>query len=124
MMRLKTLLLSPIFQMDAEEHESERPKKPSTHDERGAADLERVTDYVEEKELSVGLDALTAVSGTAGDASAESKAQKEIQLLKVKVKPEDVEFICNELEVSKAVAERRLKENQGDVYKALVELIG
>ncbi|CAL8089949.1 unnamed protein product [Calicophoron daubneyi] len=111
--------------MDAEEtEESEKPKKPATHDEKGAADLEKVTDYFEEKELKVGPDALTAVSGTAGDAAiAASKAQKEKQLLKVKVKSEDVELICRELEVSKIVAERCLKENCGDVYKTLVELI-
>ncbi|KER25730.1 hypothetical protein X801_08776 [Opisthorchis viverrini] len=110
--------------MLSEDHEeSDKPKKPHTHDERGAADLERVTDYVEEKELSVGPDALTAVSGTVGDEGAASKAQKEKQLLKVKVKAEDVELICQELEVSKSVAERRLKENQGDVYKTLLELI-
>ncbi|KAH8868597.1 Huntingtin-interacting protein HYPK [Schistosoma japonicum] len=40
-----------------DQEDNEKPRKPTTHDERGAADLERVTDYVEEKELSVGLDA-------------------------------------------------------------------
>ncbi|THD23909.1 Huntingtin-interacting protein HYPK [Fasciola hepatica] len=110
--------------MEPEDHEeSEKPKRPATHDERGAADLERVTDYVEEKELTVGLDALTAVSSTVGDAGAESKAHKEKQLLKIKVRNEDVELICHELEVSKTVAERCLKENQGDVYKTMISLI-
>ncbi|VDQ12774.1 unnamed protein product [Trichobilharzia regenti] len=80
---------------DAEDNE--KPRKPTTHDERGAADLERVTDYFEEKELSVGLDAVKAVSDTAGDA-------------------------CQEMEVSKLMAERHLKEHQGDLYETLVDL--
>lgn len=84
--------------MESEEHEeSEKPRRPATHDERGAADLERVTDYVEEKELTVGPDALTAVSSTVGDAVAESKAHKEKQLLKVKVRSEDVELIVGRI---------------------------
>ncbi|KAK4474789.1 hypothetical protein MN116_001908 [Schistosoma mekongi] len=76
-----------------EQEDNEKPRKPTTHDERGAADLERVTDYVEEKELSVGLDAIKAVSDTAGDAVAADKAQKQKQMLKIKVKNEDVSLI-------------------------------
>ncbi|CAH8589244.1 unnamed protein product [Schistosoma turkestanicum] len=101
------------------QEDSEKPKKPTTHDERGAADLERVTDYFEEKELSVGLDAVKAVSDTAGDAD---KAQKQKQMLKIKVKNEDVSLICQELEVSKLTAERYLKEHQGNIFETLVAL--
>ncbi|CAH8645987.1 unnamed protein product [Heterobilharzia americana] len=102
--------------------DNDKPKKPTTHDERGAADLERVTDYFEEKELSVGLDAVKAVSDTAGDAVAADKAQKQKQMLKIKVRNEDVALICQEMEVSKLTAERYLKEHQGDVYETLTEL--
>ncbi|RTG88639.1 microtubule-associated protein, RP/EB family [Schistosoma bovis] len=79
--------------MTEDQDDNEKPKKPTTHDERGAADLERVTDYFEEKELSVGLDAVKAVSDTAGDAVAADKAQKQKQMLKIKVKNEDVSLI-------------------------------
>ncbi|CAH8842045.1 unnamed protein product [Trichobilharzia szidati] len=102
--------------------DNEKPRKPTTHDERGAADLERVTDYFEEKELSVGLDAVKAVSDTAGDAVAADKAQKQKQMLKVKVRNEDIALICQEMEVSKLMAERHLKEHQGDLYETLVDL--
>ncbi|XP_018655120.1 huntingtin interacting protein-related [Schistosoma mansoni] len=105
--------------MTEDPEDNEKPKKPTTHDERGAADLERVTDYFEEKELSVGLDAVKAVSDTAGDAD---KAQKQKQMLKIKVKNEDVSLICQELEVSKLTAERYLKEHQGNVFETLVAL--
>nr|CAX71388.1 Huntingtin-interacting protein HYPK [Schistosoma japonicum] len=105
-----------------DQEDNEKPRKSTTHDERGAADLERVTDYVEEKELSVGLDAVKAVSDTAGDAVAADKAQKQKQMLKIKVKNEDVSLICQELEVSKLTAERHLKEHQGNVFETLVAL--
>ncbi|CAH8677152.1 unnamed protein product [Schistosoma rodhaini] len=105
--------------MTEDPEDNEKPKKPTTHDERGAADLERVTDYFEEKELSVGLDAVKAVSDTAGDAD---KAQKQKLMLKIKVKNEDVSLICQELEVSKLTAERYLKEHQGNVFETLVAL--
>ncbi|CAH8680977.1 unnamed protein product [Schistosoma rodhaini] len=78
--------------MTEDPEDNEKPKKPTTHDERGAADLERVTDYFEEKELSVGLDAVKAVSDTAGDAD---KAQKQKLMLKIKVKNEDVSLIIS-----------------------------
>ncbi|KAH9591997.1 hypothetical protein MS3_00004073 [Schistosoma haematobium] len=108
--------------MTEDQDDNEKPKKPTTHDERGAADLERVTDYFEEKELSVGLDAVKAVSDTAGDAVAADKAQKQKQMLKIKVKNEDVSLICQELEISKLMAERYLKEHQGNVFETLVAL--
>ncbi|VEL26854.1 unnamed protein product [Protopolystoma xenopodis] len=65
-------------------------KRPATHAEKGAADLERVTDYFEEKELSVDLSSLKAVSV---ESEIEKKMQKERQLLRVKVKSEDIEII-------------------------------
>lgn len=83
--------------MTEDQDDNEKPKKPTTHDERGAADLERVTDYFEEKELSVGLDAVKAVSDTAGDAVAADKAQKQKQMLKIKVKNEDVSLIVGRI---------------------------
>jgi len=41
----------------------------------------------------------------------------------VKVKPEDVDFIMNELEVAKDVAETALKQSQNDVVAALRKLL-
>jgi NACalpha-BTF3-like transcription factor len=37
----------------------------------------------------------------------------------VKIKAEEVNLIASELEVDKKTAERRLRENQGDLVKAL-----
>ena len=46
--------------------------------------------------------------------------QKELD--KVKIRKEDVELIVNEMEISKSQAEQALREQDGDVVKALIAL--
>lgn len=81
----------------ANEHcnDDSRPKKPATHDERGAADLERVTDFFEEKELSVDLNAVKVVSETSGGVASTKEDQNQKQLSSIKVKSEDVSFLVS-----------------------------
>ncbi|KAI8500778.1 hypothetical protein Bbelb_215960, partial [Branchiostoma belcheri] len=50
------------------------------------------------------------------------KASRERELAKVVIRKEDVELIMTELEVTKLVAERTLREHQGDIVKALISL--
>ncbi|RNA39275.1 huntingtin-interacting K [Brachionus plicatilis] len=90
----------------------------------GAADLEKVTDFVEEKEISGdNLDnAITAILDKR-KLEAEQKAELERRLASVKVKKEDVELICHEFEITKPKAERILKENSGDLRAALTALV-
>lgn len=98
--------------------------QPTTakHDS-GAADLEKVTDYAEEKEISGNLNnAITAISDKRRK-DAESKAELERKLASVKLKKEDVELVCAEFEITKARAERVLKENDGDLAKAVESLL-
>ncbi|KAK7912401.1 hypothetical protein WMY93_012612 [Mugilogobius chulae] len=64
-------------------------EKPRKHDS-GAADLERVTDYAEERR------------------SAARTCRREKELAKVTIRKEDVELIMCELEISRVVAERSL----------------
>lgn len=97
--------------------------KSKTHSS-GAADLEKVTDYVEEKEIDTGNlnDAMTAISDKRKK-DAEAKIARSKELASVKVTKEDVELVMNEFEVTKLTAERVLKENNGDLKKALISLV-
>nr|VZI12780.1 unnamed protein product [Spirometra erinaceieuropaei] len=93
-----------------------KPKKPATHAERGAADLEKVTDFVEETEFSAGFgDAVKAVTNDVDKKSTPV-------LPKIKLRNEDVELLVREFEVSKLVAEKKLKEFQGNVRLALIAM--
>jgi len=98
--------------------------KSSNKHNSGAADLEKVTDYAEEKEISAG-DALEAfnVINDKRKQEADLKEQREKHLASVKVKKEDVELILNEFEITKIKAERILKENNGDLSAAMKTLI-
>jgi NACalpha-BTF3-like transcription factor len=93
----------------------------------GAADLEKVTDYAEEKEiLDVGSGNLNNAMNAISDKrkkEADQKAEKEKQLASVKVKKEEVELLVNEFEIVKSKAERVLKEHSGDLSSALAALI-
>ncbi|KAJ1069736.1 hypothetical protein K5549_009759 [Capra hircus] len=75
------------LELETETSGPERPpEKPRKHDS-GAADLERVTDYAEEKEIqSSNLETMT------------------------------------EMEISRAAAERSLREHMGNVVEALIAL--
>lgn len=53
----------------------------------------------------------------------EEKLAKENELQKINVKKEHLELIMSELEVSQSIAEKALRENQGDVVLALTQLI-
>jgi len=90
----------------------------------GAADLEKVTDYAEEKEV-ISTDDISGAMTIIGDRrlkEAADKMAKEKELQKVSIKKSDVELIIREMEISKTLAERTLRECHGDVVKALVAL--
>ncbi|XP_033842791.1 huntingtin-interacting protein K [Periophthalmus magnuspinnatus] len=114
------------LELEAEENcalSGNKPQeKPRKHDS-GAADLERVTDYAEEKEIS-SEDLQTAMSVIGDRRSREQKAkqEREKELAKVTIRKEDVELIMFELEISRVVAERSLREHMGNVVEALVAL--
>lgn len=48
---------------------------------------------------------------------------REKQLAAVKVKKEDVELIAREMELTNQVAERKLREADGDVVQCLTALV-
>lgn len=96
--------------------------KVKKHDS-GAADLERVTDYAEEQEISVHdmSNALAAVNEKR-TARTKERAEMEKELAKVVIKKTDVDLIVNEMEITRTEAERSLRVNQGDVVRALMQL--
>ncbi|XP_064551252.1 huntingtin-interacting protein K [Drosophila montana] len=100
-----------------------KQKKQTRHD-GGAADLERVTDYAEEKEISAAnISSAVEQFGNQRSKENELRVAKEKELQKVQVKKEDIELIMNELLVSKAQAEKVLREQSGDVVAALEAII-
>ncbi|XP_043210139.1 homeobox protein cut-like 1 [Amphibalanus amphitrite] len=67
-------------------------KKSVKHDS-GAADLERVTDYAEEKEISSDITGAVATIGERRRKEAQEKMEREIELARVAIKKDDVELI-------------------------------
>merc|ERR1712083_210323 len=105
--------------------EVDKKDKAKQHDS-GAADLEKVTDYAEDKEiLSTGNeleDAIVAIRKKQDQKKAE-KLARERELAKITISKEHVDLIMSEMELPKDKAERTLREHGGDVVKALTALV-
>jgi len=95
------------------DEEDEANKKNKHKHNSGQADLEKVTDYAEDKELRVSSDVGTLIGNTGSvDAS------------KITIRKEDVELIVRELEVPRMKAERKLREHRGNAKAAMKDLLG
>ena len=85
-----------------------------------------MTDYAEDQEiLSTGNeleDAIVAIRNKQAQKTAEKMA-RERELAKVAISKEHVELIMHEMELPKEKTERILRENVGDVVKALTALV-
>ncbi|KAK4319568.1 hypothetical protein Pmani_009508 [Petrolisthes manimaculis] len=106
--------------MEDEVETKSREKRAAKHDS-GAADLERVTNYAEEKEIKSDANIISVINDVKRQNDA-NKLAKEQELAKVSIKKDDVELICRELEISKKEAERALREHQGNLLETLVTL--
>merc|ERR1711962_899069 len=110
---------------EAEENEEEsevQGKKTKNHD-AVVADLEKVTDFVEETEIAAHdiQDAMRVVSDRQKKET-KAKHDKEKELSKVKINTDDVDYIVKEMEIPRTKAERILREYKGSVVEALVFL--
>lgn len=86
--------------------------------------LDSITDRVEEKELDEEkLKREYRKIAEQDRKEQEEKRKREKELAKVKVNKEDVQAIVREMEVDSDVAERRLKEHNGDVVAALMSYL-
>ncbi|XP_065176466.1 huntingtin-interacting protein K-like [Sycon ciliatum] len=93
------------------------------HDD-GAADLERVTDYVEEIDGNTeGIEELVTQLTASRNQKAAEKAERERKLAKVSISKDDVSLLMSEMEVTKPVAERTLRLHDGNVVNALTALV-
>ena len=91
-----------------------------THANVTGADLEKVTDMSTEKESqNLGKAATLLQNMSVKGRVSQSETSKE----KTVLNKEDVECIMSHMEVSKVVAERTLRDQNGDLYNSLVALI-
>jgi len=97
-------------------------KKVAKHDS-GAADLEKVTDFEEEREIS--SEDIAGAMSRFGDKLSKETAEKvarQKELAKVVIKKEDLELIIKEMEIPRSAAELKLRECDGSVVEALIAL--
>ncbi|PAA78717.1 hypothetical protein BOX15_Mlig019622g2, partial [Macrostomum lignano] len=118
----------PEAQLEAD-GEAVAAAKQSKLEARGARELGKVTDYVEEAELAGGRsaggeigEAMRAVSARQALDQAE-KQRRERELSKVKVAKEHADLLAREFEISQSAAERCLRENGADLDAALRALL-
>uniref|UniRef100_A0A672KI69 Huntingtin-interacting protein K-like n=1 Tax=Sinocyclocheilus grahami TaxID=75366 RepID=A0A672KI69_SINGR len=71
--------------------------------------------------VDVSLKAMSVI-GDRRSREQKAKQEREKELAKVTIKKEDVELIMGEMEISRAVAERSLREHMGNVVEALIAL--
>uniref|UniRef100_A0A7S0NZ77 Nascent polypeptide-associated complex subunit alpha-like UBA domain-containing protein n=1 Tax=Calcidiscus leptoporus TaxID=127549 RepID=A0A7S0NZ77_9EUKA len=92
---------------------------------REGADISRVTDYVEQKELdsTKASQAVAAIVGDTDKRDRKAELQREHELAAVEIRQEDVALICSEMELDKEVAERKLREHKGSIVQTLNTLV-
>lgn len=89
----------------------------------GAADLEKVTDYVEESEVNTeNMAEAVNLIGTKRSQEDAAKERRKQELDKVIIRKEDVELIMKEMEIPESQAELTLRENNGNIVEALIAL--
>lgn len=89
---------------------------------KASGDLNRVTDYVEEREVDT-TKVADSMRAMLGNASTIKKATADKELLNVKIQQSDIQLIVDELDLDPKDAEKALRKARGDVVKALCELV-
>ncbi|GBP58786.1 Huntingtin-interacting protein K [Eumeta japonica] len=108
---------------DTDDIQHDKAQKKTAKHDSGVADLEKVTDYAEEKEISSqDISGALSLIGDRRNKEAAERLEKEKELQKVLVKKDDIELIVREMEISRTIAERTLREHRGDVVAALTTL--
>ncbi|XP_064101394.1 huntingtin-interacting protein K [Macrobrachium rosenbergii] len=107
-------------EIEEEVETKSKEKKAAKHDS-GAADLERVTNFAEEKEIKSDANFMSVINDVKRQEQT-NKLARDQELAKVSIKKEDVEVIMKELEIPKIKAERALREHQGNLIETLVTL--
>lgn len=111
-----------MAEFEGERETEEKDDRPKSKKQE-SADLEKVTDFAEEKELgSVNLDNLKEINLIERQRTKETLAREE-ELAKVNITRGDVELIVNELEITKQQAELALRQSDGQVVQAFLKLL-
>ncbi|XP_027115885.1 huntingtin-interacting protein K [Coffea eugenioides] len=86
--------------------------------------LDKLTDRVEDRQLdSTRVQEAMASIAASKEADLQAMRLREKELAAVKINPEHVDIIANELELDKKVAERTLREHKGDPVAAIRALL-
>jgi len=119
---LDTNKLNGVEESEQSDSVSKPQKKLAKHDS-GAADLEKVTDFEEEKEISSQdiAGAMSLIGDKRSKETAERVARQK-ELAKVVINREDVDLIVKEMEIPRTTAELKLRECNGSVVEALIAL--
>lgn len=114
---------APVEDPVADDEETEEVEE-TKGSKRDGADVSKVTDFVEQKEID-SAKASQAIASITKDVEVdrEKEAARERELAAVSIEQADVELIASEMELDKAVAERTLREHKGDVVQALNTLV-
>jgi hypothetical protein len=92
---LKIYLKKKFILLDMD-NDIDKPQKKSAKHDSGAADLEKVTDYAEEREvLAQDISGAINLIDSRRNQEAAEKLAKERELAKVSIKKEDVEVLVN-----------------------------
>ncbi|CAF1045538.1 unnamed protein product [Didymodactylos carnosus] len=107
-----------------QEEEVKDKQQLQKEDAKVEKELDRVTDSVEDEEMSgenIG-NALTAINDKRHHDESKRKAEQQA-LANVKIKKEDVDLIVQELELPRSRAEKTLRENRGDLIATMRALV-
>ncbi|KAF0427423.1 huntingtin-interacting protein k [Gigaspora margarita] len=112
---------------DIDQDAQEEQKEQKGFKGQAKKDMQNVEGYVAEREGEVideaKLDkAMTFVNEEKQKRNAQ-KLQKQKDAEKITVSKEDIELIINEMEVTKAIADKYLRENKGNVVEALKAIV-
>ena len=106
------------------EDEDPEDAEDAQGNKRDGADVSKVTDFVEQKELdSARAQQAMAKLVQAQKVDSEAELARERELAAVSIEQADVDLIAKEMELDKAAAERALREAGGDVVAALNTLV-
>lgn len=112
----------PPAAADGDDEEVEETEQEGN--KRDGADVSKVTDFVEQKELdSARAKQAMASIMQAQKVATEAELAHERELAAVTINPPDIDVIAKEMEMEKEAAERALREAKGDLVAALNTLV-
>lgn len=109
---------------DGDREDAGNSKMAKDH-QKAAAALDAITDHVDEQDFdsSALKHSMQAMLGSSPTVAKSESATRDRELAKVKIQQADIDRIVEELEIDTGVAERVLREAEGDLVRALLALV-